>query len=83
MLVTQSISKNVGALNNYLAKLMSGNLYGSIKRSSKAVLSVIPPMLEFAKRAEEHMKGMVIPGTLFEEFGLIILALLMGTISMR
>jgi 1-deoxy-D-xylulose-5-phosphate synthase len=64
-----SISKNVGALNNYLAKLMSGNLYRSIKRSSKAVLSVIPPMLEFAKRAEEHVKGMVIPGTLFEEFG--------------
>ena len=64
-----SISKNGGALNNYLAKLMSGNLYGSIKRSSKAVLSAIPPMLEFAKRAEEHMKGMVIPGTLFEEFG--------------
>ena len=64
-----SISKNVGALNNYLAKLMSGNLYGSIKRSSKAVLSAIPPMLEFAKRAEEHVKGMVIPGTLFEEFG--------------
>ena len=64
-----SISKNVGALNNYLAKLMSGNFYGSIKRSSKAVLSAIPPMLEFAKRAEEHMKGMVIPGTLFEEFG--------------
>jgi 1-deoxy-D-xylulose-5-phosphate synthase len=64
-----SISKNVGALNNYLAKLMSGNLYRSIKRSSKAVLSAIPPMLEFAKRAEEHMKGMVIPGTLFEEFG--------------
>jgi 1-deoxy-D-xylulose-5-phosphate synthase len=64
-----SISKNVGALNNYLAKLMSGNLYGSIKRSSKVVLSAIPPMLEFAKRAEEHVKGMVIPGTLFEEFG--------------
>ena len=64
-----SISKNVGALNNYLAKLMSGNLYGSIKRSSKAVLSAIPPILEFAKRAEEHVKGMVIPGTLFEEFG--------------
>ncbi len=64
-----SISKNVGALNNYLAKLMSGSLYGSIKRSSKAVLSAIPPMLEFAKRAEEHVKGMVIPGTLFEEFG--------------
>ncbi|MBM3359953.1 MAG: 1-deoxy-D-xylulose-5-phosphate synthase [Betaproteobacteria bacterium] len=64
-----SISKNIGALNNYLAKLMSGNLYGSIKRSSKAVLSAIPPMLEFAKRAEEHVKGMVIPGTLFEEFG--------------
>jgi len=64
-----SISKNVGALNNYLAKLMSGNLYGSIKRSGKAVLSAIPPVLEFAKRAEEHVKGMVIPGTLFEEFG--------------
>ena len=64
-----SISKNVGALNNYLAKLMSGSLYGSIKRSSKAVLSAIPPVLEFAKRAEEHVKGMVIPGTLFEEFG--------------
>jgi 1-deoxy-D-xylulose-5-phosphate synthase len=64
-----SISKNIGALNNYLAKLMSGNLYGSIKRSSKAVLSAIPPMLEFVKRAEEHVKGMVIPGTLFEEFG--------------
>ena len=64
-----SISKNVGALNNYLAKLMSGSLYGSIKRSSKAVLSAIPPMLEFVKRAEEHVKGMVIPGTLFEEFG--------------
>ena len=64
-----SISKNVGALNNYLAKLMSGSLYGSIKRSSKVVLSAIPPILEFAKRAEEHVKGMVIPGTLFEEFG--------------
>jgi 1-deoxy-D-xylulose-5-phosphate synthase len=64
-----SISKNVGALNNYLAKLMSGSLYGSIKRSSKVVLSAIPPVLEFAKRAEEHVKGMVIPGTLFEEFG--------------
>ncbi len=64
-----SISKNVGALNNYLAKLMSGSLYGSIKRSSKVVLSAMPPILEFAKRAEEHVKGMVIPGTLFEEFG--------------
>jgi len=73
-----SISKNVGALNNYLAKLMSGNLYGSIKRSSKAVLSAIPPMLEFAKRAEEHVKGMVIPGTLFEEFGFNYIGLIDG-----
>ncbi len=64
-----SISDNVGALNNYLAKLLSGKLYGGIKRSGKAVFSKIPPVLELARKTEEHLKGMVIPGTLFEEFG--------------
>ena len=64
-----SISDNVGALNNYLAKLLSGKLYRGIKRSGKAVFSKIPPMLELARKTEEHVKGMVIPGTLFEEFG--------------
>ena len=64
-----SISNNVGALNNYLAKLLSGKLYGGIKRSGKAVLSKVPPILELARKTEEHVKGMVIPGTLFEEFG--------------
>ena len=64
-----SISDNVGALNNYLAKLLSGKLYGGIKRSGKAVFSKIPPVLELARKTEEHVKGMVIPGTLFEEFG--------------
>ncbi|MDO8892610.1 MAG: 1-deoxy-D-xylulose-5-phosphate synthase [Sulfurimicrobium sp.] len=64
-----SISPNVGALNNYLAKLMSGRFYAAARRAGEKVLSVAPPILELAKRAEEHMKGMVIPGTLFEEFG--------------
>ncbi len=64
-----SISNNVGALNHYLAKLLSGKLYSQFKRSGKGVLGVVPPVLEFAKRAEEHMKGMVTPSTLFEEFG--------------
>jgi len=65
-----SISNNVGALNNYLAKLLSSRFYGTVKESGKKVLSALPqPMMEFAKRAEEHVKGMVMPGTLFEEFG--------------
>jgi 1-deoxy-D-xylulose-5-phosphate synthase len=64
-----SISENVGALNNYLAKLMSGRFYAAAWRTSEKVLGVVPPMLELAKRAEEHVKGMVTPGTLFEEFG--------------
>lgn len=64
-----SISENVGALQNYLAKLLSGRLYTSMRKSSEKVLGVMPPVLEFAKRAEEHMKGMMTPGTLFEEFG--------------
>ena len=64
-----SISQPVGALNNYLAKLMSGRFYAAMRRGSEKMLKGIPPILDFAKRAEEHVKGMVIPGTLFEEFG--------------
>lgn len=64
-----SISPPVGALNNYLAKLMSGRFYAKARRAGEKVLRVVPPVLELAKRAEEHMKGMVTPGTLFEEFG--------------
>ncbi len=64
-----SISRPVGALNNYLAKLMSGRFYAAMRRGSEKVLKGVPPVLEFAKRAEEHFKGMWIPGTLFEEFG--------------
>ena len=64
-----SISENVGALNNYLARLLSGRFYNSAWRMGEKVLGVLPPVLELAKRAEEHAKGMVTPGTLFEEFG--------------
>lgn len=64
-----SISSPVGALNNYLAKLMSGRFYAAVRRSGEKVLKGMPPVLEFAKRAEEHVKGMVTPGTMFEEFG--------------
>lgn len=64
-----SISPNVGALQNYLAKLLSGSLYTKVRKSGERVLGVMPPVLEFAKRAEEHVKGMVTPSTLFEEFG--------------
>lgn len=64
-----SISNNVGALNNYLTKLLSSRFYNTVRSSGKKVLSTMPHMMEFAKRAEEHVKGMVLPGTLFEEFG--------------
>jgi 1-deoxy-D-xylulose-5-phosphate synthase len=64
-----SISPNVGALNNYLAKVLSSNFYKGLRKTGEKVLSNIPPIREFARRAEEHMKGMVMPGTLFEEFG--------------
>ncbi len=64
-----SISPNVGGMSNYLAKLLSGKLYTSVREGGKKVLSVVPPVRELARRAEEHMKGMVIPGTLFEELG--------------
>lgn len=64
-----SISHNVGGLSNYLARILSGKFYTSMRESGKKVLSAIPPMKELAKRTEEHMKGMIIPGTLFEELG--------------
>ncbi|WP_217510894.1 1-deoxy-D-xylulose-5-phosphate synthase [Vibrio metschnikovii] len=64
-----SISENVGALNNHLAQLLSGSLYTSIREGGKKVLSGIPPIKELVRRTEEHLKGMVVPGTLFEEFG--------------
>jgi 1-deoxy-D-xylulose-5-phosphate synthase len=64
-----SISPAVGALNRYLARLMSGNFYASTKKGIDSVLSLAPPLREFAKRFEEHAKGMIVPGTIFEEFG--------------
>lgn len=64
-----SISPNVGGLSNYFAKVLSGKLYTTVKSNSKKVLSSMPSVWELACRAEEHMKGMVIPGTLFEELG--------------
>ena len=64
-----SISPPVGALNKYLARLLSGRTFNAARRAGEKVLSVMPSMLEFAKRAEEHVKGMIVPGTLFQEFG--------------
>ena len=64
-----SISPPVGALNRYLAQLMSGRFYASAKQVGKQVLRVAPPLLELAKRLELHAKGMVVPATLFENFG--------------
>ncbi|KGK10558.1 1-deoxy-D-xylulose-5-phosphate synthase [Vibrio navarrensis] len=64
-----SISENVGALNNHLARLLSGNFYTSIREGGKKVLSGVPPIKELVRRTEEHLKGMVVPGTLFEELG--------------
>ena len=64
-----SISPNVGAMSNYLARILSGRVYSSMRAGSKSVLSTLRPMWELARRAEEHMKGMVMPSTLFEELG--------------
>ncbi|WP_315708097.1 1-deoxy-D-xylulose-5-phosphate synthase [Brenneria uluponensis] len=64
-----SISENVGALNNHLAQLLSGKLYSTLREGGKKVLSGLPPIKELMKRTEEHLKGMVVPGTLFEELG--------------
>ena len=64
-----SISESVGAFNNYLAQLLSGRVYNTMRRGGKEMLSKLPPVKELARRWEEHMKGMVLPGTLFEELG--------------
>jgi len=64
-----SISPPVGALNKYLARLMSGQFYAAAREGVKGVLKNAPPLFELARRFEEHAKGMVVPGTIFEEFG--------------
>ncbi len=64
-----SISPNVGALSNHLTRLLSGNLFSTLREGGKKVLENIPPALELARRTEEHVKGMVAPGTMFEELG--------------
>ena len=64
-----SISPPVGALNRYLAQLMSGRFYAAAKNVGKTVLKGAPPLFELAKRIEEHAKGMIVPATLFEQFG--------------
>ena len=64
-----SISPNVGALTKQFAQAISGKLYTSVRESGKKFLAHMPPMREFARRAEEHVKGLIVPGTLFEEFG--------------
>ncbi len=64
-----SISPNVGALSNHLTRLLSGDLFSTLREGGKRVLENIPPALELARRTEEHVKGMVAPGTLFEELG--------------
>jgi len=64
-----SISENVGALNKAFSRVFSSKTYSHLRENSKKVLKNLPPMLEFARKAEEHMKGMVAPGTLFEELG--------------
>ena len=65
-----SISPNVGAISNYLARILSGHAYTTVREGSKTVLSTLPPPVKnYARRWEEHMKGMVMPSTLFEEMG--------------
>ena len=64
-----SISNNVGAMSNYLARILSGRFYSSMREGSKQVLSTVKPMWRLARRAEEHVKGMIMPSTLFEEMG--------------
>ncbi len=64
-----AISPNVGAMNNYLTKVLSSRLYSSMRTESKKVLKKMPSMWELARKTEEHVKGMIVPGTLFEELG--------------
>jgi 1-deoxy-D-xylulose-5-phosphate synthase len=64
-----SISPPVGGMNKYLARLVSGHFYSAARKAAERVLSNVPPLWELAKKVEEHAKGMVVPSTLFEEFG--------------
>src|SRR5580700_774349 len=64
-----SISENVGALSNHFARALSGRVYAHLRESGKKVLRQMPTVWELARRSEEHLKGMVLPGTLFEEMG--------------
>ena len=64
-----SISRNVGGLSNYLAKILSSRTYSSMREGSKKILSRLPGAWEIARRTEEYAKGMLVPGTLFEELG--------------
>jgi len=64
-----SISENVGAFSNYFARVLSGKLYATLREGGKKVLRRMPTVWELARRSEEHMKGMVLPGTIFEEMG--------------
>ncbi len=64
-----SISENVGALSNYFAKVLSGRMYSTLRSGGKKMLKQMPTMWELARRSEEMMKGMVLPGTIFEELG--------------
>ncbi|WP_347987384.1 1-deoxy-D-xylulose-5-phosphate synthase [Methylomonas sp. AM2-LC] len=64
-----SISPPVGAMNNYLTKILSSKLYSSVREESKKALSSMPSVWELARKTEEHVKGMIVPGTLFEELG--------------
>src|SRR6195256_6319355 len=64
-----SISENVGALSNQLARALSGRVYAHLREGGKKVLAQMPTVWELARRSEEHLKGMVLPGTLFEELG--------------
>ena len=64
-----SISENVGALSNYFAKVLSGRMYSTLRSGGKKILKQMPTMWELARRSEEMMKGMVLPGTIFEELG--------------
>jgi 1-deoxy-D-xylulose-5-phosphate synthase len=65
-----SISPNVGAMTNYLTRMLSGRVFSSVREGSKRLLKPVPPMWELARRTEEHVKGMFAPGTLFEEMGI-------------
>lgn len=64
-----SISPNVGAMNKYLARILTGKFVSGAREGTKSVLKIVPSMLELARRTEEHVKGMVVPCTLFEELG--------------